>query len=121
MRCVLALLFVGGCASGVCDSCPSVTLLANGLATLDTPVGTEITYTWTSANADTATSTVAMRPTADACGNTNGPWVVTTLEGMTSPVPVLACQVGIEYTLAVTVEQAASGDRATAEVTVRVE
>jgi hypothetical protein len=119
---VFALVGLGGCASGVCDSCPSVTLSVNGTTDLTTPVGTELTYTWSSTNADSATSTVVVEPVSpDACGIQNGPWVVETIAGTTDPVALAPCQAGSVYTLEVTATQAATGDTASAAITVTVQ
>ena len=115
------MVFVASCASGVCDTCPVVALTANGATTVTAAVGTDLIYTWTSANADTATSTVTMSPKPDTCGNMNGPWVVSTLSGTTEPATVLACQVGTSYALEVTVTQTATGDSASAAVTIDVQ
>ena len=118
---VLALIGLGGCASGVCDSCPSVALSVNGTTELAAPVGTELTYTWSSMNADSATSSVVVEPSSpDLCGIENGPWVVDTVEGTSDPVALAPCQAGSVYTLEVTVTQAATGETASAAITVTV-
>jgi hypothetical protein len=103
---------LSGCAEGTCATCPTAQLTANGSAVLDAQVGDEIAYAWSSINADVASSTVAISPTADACGNSDGPWVVSTLDGSLAPQPLLACQSGFTYTLTFTVQQSASGDQA---------
>jgi hypothetical protein len=77
-----------------------------------------IAYTWTSSNADKASSSVSIQPHADACGNIDGPWVVASLAGETDPVPLLTCQRGFNYDLTFTVVQSDSGD--TAEATVHI-
>jgi hypothetical protein len=122
---LLLLLLLGvlatGCADGECTTCPTATLTANGKTELRVPAGELITYAWSSANADAASSSVEIRPSADACGNTDGPWVVRTLEGTTAPEPLLACQAGFSYTLSFTAVQTDSGDRATATVTIDVD
>jgi hypothetical protein len=110
-----------GCAEGVCATCPSAALLANGSDALDAHVGDEIAYAWTSANADVASSTVAISPTADACGNTDGPWVVSTLDGSLAPQPLLACQSGFSYTLTFTAAQSTSGEHAESVLTITVQ
>lgn len=115
-----AIALAGGCATGICESCPAVTLTANGEARLVATVGTRVQFLWSSTNADQASSTVRISPGPDLCGNRDGPWVVATLEGMTEPLPLLPCQRGFEYELAVTVEQRATGDVATATVTIAV-
>ncbi len=122
VRAVVALLGLAGCASGVCDTCPSVTLMVNGMTDLTAPVGTPLTYTWSSHNADSATSTVMVAPMSpDACGITDGqPWVVSTLAGTTEPVALAACQSGFVYTLELTVTQDATNTSASTAVTVRV-
>ena len=119
---LLAIIGCASCASGVCDSCPSVTLEVNGTTDLTAAVGTPLTYTWSSHNADAATSTVTVAPTSpDACGITDGqPWVVTTLAGETEPVALAACQSGFVYTLEVTVTQATTNATASTAVIVRV-
>jgi len=117
----LALVFVAGCASGVCDSCPSVTLTANGSNDLAAAAGTDVAYAWSSEHADSASSTVTISPGPDACGNHDGPWVVATLTGTTDPIPLLACQSGFAYTLTVEVTQAATGETATSSVTIAVD
>jgi hypothetical protein len=110
----------GGCARGECDACTTATLTANGEAALTAQVGDPITYAWSSTNANTATSKVAMAPTVDRCGNLDGPWVVTTLSGQTGALPILACQAGTTYTLSFTATETESGDAATATVTIDV-
>jgi hypothetical protein len=117
-------VLVSGCAaaaSDACESCPSVTLTANGSADLAAAPGTAIAYAWTSTHADSASSTVTISPGPDGCGNTNGPWVVSTLTGTTDPLPLLPCQSGFSYTLAVEVVQAATGATATSSVTIVVD
>lgn len=119
---VLALVGLGGCASGVCDSCPFVTLSVNGTTDLTTPVGTSLTYTWSSMHADSAMSTVVVEPSSpDACGIQNGPWVVQTVAGTTDPVALAPCQAGSVYRLELTVTQASTGDTASAAITVTVQ
>jgi hypothetical protein len=117
----LALVFVVGCASGVCDSCPEVTLTANGATDLAAAAGTEVAYAWTSDHADSASSTVTISPGPDACGNHDGPWVVATLTGTTDPLPLLPCQSGFSYTLTVEVTQAATAATASSSVTIAVD
>jgi hypothetical protein len=119
---VLALLGIAGCASGVCDSCPSVALDVNGMAAITAPTGTPLTYTWSSNNADSASSTVTVAPTSpDACGIASGmPWVVDTVAGTTDPVALADCQSGSVYTLEVVVTQASTGDTASTTVVVTV-
>ena len=107
--------------SDTCDTCPSVTLTANGSADLAAPPGTAVAYAWTSTRADSASSTVTISPGPDGCGNTNGPWVVSTLTGTTDPLPLLPCQSGFSYTLAVEVTQDATGATATSSVTIAVD
>ena len=107
--------------SDTCDTCPTVTLTANGSGELTAAAGTEVAYAWTSENADSASSTVTISPGPDGCGNTNGPWVVSTLTGTTDPLPLLPCQSGFSYTLAVEVVQAATGATATSSVTIAVD
>ena len=109
-----------GCAAADCPTCPTATLTANGSTDVVAAVGDQITYAWSSTNADTASSTVTIMPTADACGNKNGPWVVSTLEGTTSPLPLLACQSGFTYELEMTVTQKSSGTTATSTATIVV-
>ena len=111
---------LAGCASGLCDSCPTASLTANGQSDLEVDVGTEIAYAWTSTNADLARSTVAIDSGADACGNTDGPWVISTLEGMRPPEPILPCQAGTSYTLELEVVQTATEASETAALFIRV-
>ncbi len=115
------LLGLAGCAQGNCPDCPAATLTANGATALHAHVGDAIVYEWTSHNADVASSTVAMQPNADHCGNVDGPWVVATLSGTSQPSPILDCQLGTTYTLAFTVEQSATGESATATTLITVE
>jgi len=119
---VIALAGVAGCASGVCDSCPSVDLTVNGMPAITASVGTPLTYSWSSANADSASSTVTVAPTSpDGCGIASGmPWVVDTVAGMTDPVALADCQSGFAYTLVVTVTQASTGDTASTSIVVTV-
>jgi hypothetical protein len=123
LRFVFACILGSGCAaaSDPCESCPTVALTANGSGDLAAAPGTAITYAWTSAHADSATSTVTISPGPDGCGNHNGPWVVATLTGTTDPLPLLPCQSGFSYTLAVEVTQDATGATATSSVTIAVE
>lgn len=119
---MLALLGIAGCASGVCDSCPAVTLDVNGTTAITAPVGTPLTYTWASMNADSASSTVTVAPTSpDPCGITSGmPWVVDTVAGTTDPVALADCQSGYVYTLEVVVTQASTGETASTSIIVTV-
>lgn len=124
MRLVFVLALGSGCAAAsgnTCDSCPTVTLTANGSGELAAPAGTNVAYAWTSTNADSASSTVTISPGPDGCGNHNGPWVVATLTGSTEPQALLPCQSGFSYTLAVEVTQDATGDTATSSVTIAVD
>jgi hypothetical protein len=117
----LVLLGFCGCASGVCDSCPDVTLSVNGTTALTAPVGTPLTYTWSSTNASSASSTVTVSPSSpDACGIHDGPWVVDTISGTTEPVELAPCQSGFVYTLSVTVTQAGTGTTASTDIVVTV-
>jgi hypothetical protein len=115
-------LSLWGCASGIwAGGCPDVTLSVNGESEITAPPGTPLTYVWSSLNADTASSTVEVAPVSpDACGIANGPWVVDTLDGSTEPVALAACQSGSTYTLTVTVVHMATGEDASASVTVSV-
>jgi hypothetical protein len=120
LACALA-----ACATGVepvasCKDCPTATLMANGDTMLSVAVGTEISYTWSSTNADEASSTVSMAPSADACGNMDGPWVVKTLQGSLPAIPLLPCQGGTTYTLELKVTQSSSGQSAASSVTIAV-
>lgn len=117
--CALAAV-LAGCASGVCTDCPSATLTANGATELTLGAGDMVTYAWASEHADLASSTVAIQPTADNCGNKDGAWVVDTLMGDTPPSPLLACQSGFAYTLTFTVVQKASSETASSIVTILV-
>ena len=54
-----------GCAQGACSTCPVASLTANGSTDLSANVGDMVGYEWTSSNADTASSTVAIMPTPD--------------------------------------------------------
>lgn len=125
MRFVLVVVLgLAGCAaamSDTCDTCPTVTLTANGSADLAAAPGTEVAYAWTSQHADSASSTVTISPGPDGCGNTNGPWVVSTLTGTTDPIALLPCQSGFSYTLAVEVTQDATGATATSSITIAVD
>ena len=112
---------LAGCATGVDADAPSASLTANGSTDLAAHVGDQVAYAWSATNASTATSTVTITPTADHCGNTDGPWVVTTLSGSTMPAPLLACQSGFTYALELTVTQASTGETDSAIVTIAVE
>jgi hypothetical protein len=114
-------LACAGCAQGVCTDCPTTTLTANGQTTLAAHVGDQVAYAWSSTNADTATSTLAMTPAADLCGNKDGPWVVSTTAGAIAAAGLLPCQAGTTYTLALTVTQTTTSDTATATVTIAVQ
>ena len=120
MGAIIAAMLWSGCARGVCDDCPTAALTANGETELIAHPGDQIAYAWMSTNADEAKSTVEMMPVADGCGNKDGPWVVATPSGTTSPLPILPCQVGTTYTLAFIATQTDSGDSATAVVTIAV-
>jgi hypothetical protein len=120
-----AALALAACATGVesaanCKDCPTATLMANGDTSLSVSVGTDIAYTWSSTNADKAESTVSMSPTADACGNTDGPWVISTTQGSLPALPLLSCQAGTTYTLALTVTNSSTGQTATSSVLIAV-
>jgi hypothetical protein len=117
---MLALALLSGCARGFCDDCPTATMTANNQTALTAAVGDMITYAWSSTNAETGSSTVTMAPTADRCGNHDGPWVVATLAGSVGPNPILACQTGTTYTLSFIATQGDTGDAATAVVTISV-
>jgi hypothetical protein len=105
----------------MCTDCPEATLSANESMDVTAQVGDMIAYTWSSANADVASSHVAITPTHDACGNADGPWVVSTLQGQTEPQPLLACQRGFIYELTFEVVQSDTGDTATSTVRITVE
>lgn len=119
---MIVLVALGGCASGIwAGSCPDVTLSVNGMSEITAPAGTPLTYTWSSLNADTASSTVTVEPASpDPCGIANGPWVVDTLDGTTEPVDLAPCQSGSTYTLTVTVARTQTGETASASVVVAV-
>jgi hypothetical protein len=121
-RLVLALAATLAACASADDrtNAPTAELTANGVTQLDASVGDMIVYTWSSAHADQATSSVAMAPGGDRCGNTDGPWVIATLAGTTPPAPILDCQRGTTYTLELAVTQSASGETATATVTIVV-
>jgi hypothetical protein len=123
LRFVFACILGSGCAAAAdpCESCPSVTLTANGSGDLAAAPGTDVVYAWTSTNADSASSTVTISPGPDGCGNYNGPWVVATLTGTTEPEALLPCQSGFSYTLAVEVTQDATGATATSSITIAVQ
>lgn len=113
---------LAGCASAEeCPTCPTAQLTANGATELTVTPGTMIAYAWTSMHADTASSTATMTAGSDACGNKNGPWVITTPNGMTDPLPILACQSGTTYTLELVVEQTATSTVASSTVTIAVD
>ncbi len=116
MRIVLAL--IAGCATGT--SSPTVTLTANGETELVTDVGADVIYEWSSSNADTARSTVTLDDAADACGNTNGPWVISTPEGSLEPAPILPCQARERYTIDLEVTDSASGEHAATSLVIIV-
>ena len=118
---ILVLIGLGGCAEGIwAEGCPDVTLSVNGVSEITAPVGTPLTYMWSSLSAATASSTVTVAPVSpDGCGITDGPWVVDTLGGTSEPVPLAPCQSGSTYTLTVTVA-AKSGETASASVVVAV-
>jgi hypothetical protein len=120
-RAAIVLAATAGCAQGSCPTCPSATLTANGSTDLAVHVGDMVGYAWSSTNADSADSTVTVSPSADHCGNQDGPWVVNTLAGSAAPAPMLACQSGFVYTLGFTVSQSSSGATASSIVTIAVE
>jgi hypothetical protein len=115
---ILLVIWIAGCASGT--SSPTATLTANGETELVIDVGADVAYEWSSSNADTAQSTVTLDDAADACGNTNGPWVVSTPEGSLEPARILPCQAGERYTMELQVTESASGERATASLVITV-
>ena len=112
------LIGIAGCATG--SSSPTVTLTANGETELAIDVGAEVIYEWSSSHADTARSTVTLDDAADACGNTNGPWVVSTPDGALDPAPILPCQAGERYTMQLEVTDSASGERAATSLVISV-
>jgi len=118
MRISIALFALAGCATGTSN--PTVTLTANGETELVIDVGAEVAYAWSSSNADTAESTVTLDDAADACGNTSGPWVVSTPEGSLAPAPILPCQAGERYTMVLEVSDSDSGEHATASLVIVV-
>jgi plastocyanin len=99
---------------------PMANLKANGSSEITVNVGDLISYTWSSSNADSASSTMIMSPTADSCGNVNGSWVVNTTSGYFQPMAVLECQKGITYTLTLLAKQSASGRTASSQVIIHV-
>ncbi len=122
MKIVIALVALVGCATAEeCASCPTAELTANGETQLEVAPGAMIAYAWSSTNADHASSTVQMTTGRDACGNTDGKWVIETPAGMTDPLPILSCQSGTRYTLELRVQQSATGEVATATVTIGVD
>lgn len=118
MRILFALIGLAGCATGTSN--PTATLTANGETDLVIAVGEDVVYEWSSQNADTAQSTVMLDDAADACGNTNGPWVIATPEGALEPAPILPCQAGERYTMQLQVSESATGERATATLVISV-
>lgn len=110
-----------GCAEGECTRCPTAALTANGATELTAHVGDRIEYAWASTNADVASSAVQITSAEDRCGNRDGRWVIETTNGSRAPEPLLACQAGFAYELSFTVVQSATGDAATARVTISVE
>ncbi|HEY5937855.1 MAG TPA: hypothetical protein VIU61_24570 [Kofleriaceae bacterium] len=118
MRILFALIAFAGCATGTTN--PTATLTANGETELVADVGQDVIYEWSSEHADTAQSTVTIDDAADACGNTNGPWVIETPEGARAPEPILPCQAGERYTIQLQVSERASGERATATLVITV-
>jgi hypothetical protein len=117
MRALLFFATIAGCANADCPDCVTASLTANGSDAIAAAPGDTLTYEWASANAESASSTVTMSPGPDACGNHDGPWVVSTLEGNVS-AQLLACQVGTIYTLTFTVAGAADTTSASIEITV---
>ncbi len=122
MKIAIALAALAGCATAEeCATCPTAELTANGQSRLEVAPGAMVAYAWSSTNADRASSTVQMTTGHDACGNTDGSWVIATPAGMTDPLPILPCQSGTTYTLALRVEDSPTGEVATAAVTIAVE
>jgi hypothetical protein len=119
-RLALSSVIAAGCAGGTYMG-PEAMLLANGQTELAAKAGDMVAYTWSSMNADTASSTVSIEPHADACGNKDGPWVVASLTGESDPQPLLACQRGFNYELTFTVTQSDTGDTAEATVVIDVQ
>ena len=114
----LVVIALAGCATGTTN--PTATLTANGESELSVDVGQDVVYEWSSQYADTAESTVTLDDAADACGNTNGPWVITTPEGALEPAPILPCQAGERYTMQLQVSESETGERATATLVITV-
>jgi hypothetical protein len=117
MRALLLLATIAGCANADCPDCITASLTANGSDAIAAAAGDTLTYDWASANADSASSTVTMSPGPDACGNHDGPWVVSTLEGSVS-AQLLACQVGTIYTLTFAVASDAGSASSSIQITV---
>ncbi len=119
---MLALAALAGCAQAgsTCATCPTATLTANGKAELQAMPGDMIAYTWSSTNADRASSTVQMTPAPDHCGNMDGAWVIQSLHGASDPAAILPCQSGTTYALEFDAERTSTGDIASAIVTITV-
>ena len=135
MRAILpAILIVAGCAAAgrapvdaagppvdaamPGDPIGSITFTTNGQAVLDAPVGTNLTFAWSSDGVLAMRSEVAIDGGHDDCGNVDGPWVVDTLAG-TINATLLACQGGHRYDLTLIGSTAATGElRVTDVVTV---
>jgi putative lipoic acid-binding regulatory protein len=99
---------------------PTASFTANGGTSITVNPGDTVNYAWSSAYADSASSSVTMSPTVDACGGTQGgAWVANTISGGTSGV-VQTCQQGITYTITYTARQSSTGRTASAAVTIRV-
>jgi hypothetical protein len=88
---------------------------ANSTTYLNIDPGSFVNFSWSSSNADSASSYIAaMSPGPDTCGNYVGePWVANTTGGGSSAT-VQPCQQNITYTLAYTVRQSSTGRTATA-------
>ncbi len=76
---------------------------------LDAPVGTNLTFAWSSDGVLAMRSEVAIDGGHDDCGNVDGPWVVDTLAG-TINATLLACQGGHRYDLTLIGSTAATGE-----------
>jgi hypothetical protein len=118
---LLVITLLAGCADGVCSDCVTATLTANDAVILHSHPGDLISYAWSSTHADSASSSAHMSTTVDGCGYSDGPWVIHSPNGTLDPQPLLECQRGTTYVLSFTATDLASGQAATAELTIAVE
>lgn len=101
---------------------PTASLTANGQSSITVSPGTNITYQWSSSNADTYWSTVtSISPGgSDACGNAQGgSWAANSASGSLSAAAA-SCQAGYTYTIVYYAEESSTGQEASSAITIAV-